>query len=441
MTEGKGKPMAQVEDLHGDEETQVFHIPLEERIGRTVLVAGTFDTKSRELNYMADALREKGIPVRTVDLSTSGKASASDVPALEVASMAPGGASSVMTGDRGASVSGMAASFAKWIAQERGIGGILSAGGSGGTSLATAGMRALPFGIPKLMVSTVASSDVSQYVGASDILMMHSVADVQGINRITEVVLSNAAHAIGGMVAGLPSAEARKAKAKEMRPAIGLTMFGVTTTLVQAVIKELEADYDCLTFHATGIGGRSMETLVDSGDIAAVLDLTTTEVADMLGGGVFPATEDRFGSIIRSRVPYVGSVGALDMINFGARNTVPEKFNSRKFVVHNAAVTLMRTTVEENRRFGSWIAERLNKMTGPVRFLLPEGGVSALDKTGQPFDDPAARAALFETIEREVTQTQTRRVIRVPAHINDPAFVDAALKAFRAIAPTSPRRA
>ncbi|MGC3940742.1 ABC transporter permease [Roseobacter sp. EG26] len=432
-------PLAQ--KVTPEPEEDVFHIPFAERVGRTVLVAGTFDTKARELGFIAAKLRKKGVPVRTVDLSTSGKPSRADVPAMQVASMARGGTGAVMTGERGASVRAMADAFAKWISRERGIGGIISAGGSGGTSLATAGMRALPFGIPKLMVSTVASGEVAQYVGASDIQMIHSVADVQGLNRITEVVLSNAAHAMAGMVAGLPSAAARAAERKLMRPAIGLTMFGVTTPLVQAVGQALGKDYDCLTFHATGIGGRAMEGLVDSGDISAVLDLTTTELADMLVGGVFPADDDRFGAVIRTRVPYVGSVGALDMVNFGPRERVPEKFNDRKFVIHNAAVTLMRTTIEESRQCGNWIGERLNQMDGPVRFLLPEGGVSALDAPGQPFEDEAARAALFDAIEARVTQTGQRQVLRVPAHINHPDFTHAVLDAFHAIAPTLQRRA
>jgi uncharacterized protein (UPF0261 family)/ABC-type branched-subunit amino acid transport system ATPase component len=424
-----------------EKKEEVFHIPFAERIGRTVLVVGTFDTKARELGFIASRLREKSIPVRTVDLSTSGAPSRADVTPTQVASMARGGTGAVMTGDRGASVRAMGEAFARWITRERGIGGVISAGGSGGTSLATAGMRALPFGIPKLMVSTVASGEVTQYVGASDIQMFHSVADVQGLNRITEVVLANAAHAMAGMVAGLPSADERSAKRKLMRPAVGMTMFGVTTPLVQAVGKALEADYDCLTFHATGIGGRAMEGLVDSGDIAAVLDLTTTEVADMLVGGVFAATEDRFGAVIRTGVPYVGSVGALDMVNFGPRASVPDKFDSRKFVIHNAGVTLMRTTLDECRRCGAWIGARLNRMPGPVRFLLPEGGVSALDAPGQPFEDTAARGALFDAIEDSVTQTGTRRIIRVPAHINHPDFTAAVLDAFHATAPALQRRA
>ena len=268
-------------------------------------------------------------------------------------------------------------------AQEPRIGGIISAGGSGGTTLATAGMRVLPVGIPKIMVSTVAAGDVAKYVGAADIMMFHSVADVQGLNSITEQVLGNAAHAMAGMVAQLPSAEAREAKRKLARPALGITMFGVTTPAVQAITKRLEGDYDCLVFHATGIGGRSMENLGDSRLLSGFIDLTTTEVADMIVGGVFAADADRFGAAIRTGLPYVGSVGALDMVNFGPRDTVPEKFRSRKFVIHNPNVTLMRTTRDENRAFGEWIGGRLNQMNGPVRFLLPEGGVSMLDAPGQ----------------------------------------------------------
>lgn len=407
----------------------VFHIPYAERVGRTVLVVGTFDTKARELNYMADRIKALGLPVKTVDLSTSGKPSRADVTPAQIASMARGGTQSVMTGDRGQSVSAMAQAFENWIARERGIGGILSAGGSGGTSLATAGMRALPFGIPKIMVSTVAAGDVSQYVGSSDIMMMHSVADVQGLNRITLKVLGNAARAMAGMAADLPSSRADKSLGAETKPTVGLTMFGVTTPLIQRLTRQLEPDFDCLTFHATGIGGRSMESLVDNGDIETVLDLTTTEVADMLVGGVFRATEDRFGAIIRTGVPYVGSVGALDMVNFGPRNTVPDRFSSRKFVIHNDSVTLMRTTAQECQQIGEWIAQRLNQMQGPMTFLLPEGGVSALDAPDQPFHDPEARETLFATIESNVNQGGNRRVTRINAHINSEEFANAVLDA------------
>ena len=424
-----------------DDDRRVFAIPFSERIGRTALVAGTFDTKGRELKFIRDRLKALGIPTRTIDLSTSHQPSTADVTPLQVASMHPGGTSAVFSKDRGQSVTAMAEAFARWIAREARIGGIISAGGSGGTTLATAGMRALPVGIPKVMVSTVAAGDVRDYVGASDVMMFHSVADVQGLNSITEQVLGNAAHALAGMIAQMPTREVYEAKRKLARPALGITMFGVTTPCVQAVTKRLEADYDCLVFHATGAGGRAMEALGDSGLLAGFLDLTTTEVADMLAGGVLPADRDRFGAPIRTGLPYVGSAGALDMVNFGPRETVPARCQGRKFVVHNPNVTLMRTTPDENRAAGEWIGERLNLMEGPVRFLLPEGGVSMLDRPGGPFHDPEADAALFEAIEKTVRPTSRRVVERVRANINDTAFVDAVVNAFNAISPPVSKRA
>jgi uncharacterized protein (UPF0261 family) len=254
-------------------------------------------------------------------------------------------------------------------------------------------------------------------------------------------VLGNAAHAMAGMVAQLPTGEAAEAKRRLARPAVGLSMFGVTTPAVQAVMRALEGDHDCLVFHATGTGGRSMEGLADSGLLTAMIDLTTTEVADMLVGGVFAATGDRFGAAIRTGLPYVGSVGALDMVNFGPRDTVPDRFSGRKFVVHNPNVTLMRTTPAENKAAGEWIGARLNAMNGPVRFLLPLGGVSALDAPGQPFHDPDADAALYAAIESTVRQTPQRQVLRVPGNINDASFTDAVVAAFRAITPKIQKRA
>jgi uncharacterized protein (UPF0261 family) len=272
-------------------------------------------------------------------------------------------------------------------------------------------------------------------------MMMYSVADVQGINPISEQVLTNAANALAGMIAGLPNADMREAKRKLARPAVGLTMFGNTTPCIQAIQKRLEVDYDCLIFHATGTGGRSMENLVDSGLISSVLDLTTTEIADMIVGGVMAADADRMGAVIRTGIPYVGSVGALDMVNFGPRNSVPEKFKSRKFVIHNPSVTLMRTTRDENRAMGQWIGERLNQMEGQVRFLLPEGGVSMIDAPGKSFHDPEADNALFEAIEKTVRLTSRRSVARVKGNINDATFVEAALAAFASITPKIARRA
>ena len=428
-------------DAPPTETRSLLPLPFAERIGRTALVVGTFDTKGDELRYIRDRLRAYGVPTRTVDLSTSGKPSRADVTPGQVAAMHPNGSAAVFSADRGASVAAMADAFARWIDRERGIGGVISAGGSGGTSLATAGMRRLPLGVPKVMVSTVASGQVAPYVGASDIMMMYSVADVQGVNLITEQVLGNAAHALAGMIAASPSPEARDARRRLARPAVGMTMFGVTTPAVQGIVRRLEGDFDCLVFHATGSGGRSMESLADSGMLAGFIDLTTTEVADMMVGGVFPSDADRFGAAIRTRLPWVGSVGAMDMVNFGPRDTVPDRFRNRRFVVHNPNVTLMRTTPDENRAIGEWMGGRINQMEGPVRLLLPEGGVSALDAPGQPFHDPDADAALFGALEQTVRQTARRRIERVKTNINDDAFIVATTAAFLSVGPRRERRA
>ncbi len=397
----------------------------------SVYLAGTFDTKGAELGFIRDRLVALGVAVKTVDLSTSGNTSSANVPPHIVAASHPRGASGVFTGDRGEAVGAMAEAFEAWLVRQPDVAGIIAAGGSGGTSLATPAMQALPVGIPKVMISTVASGEVGRYVGAADIMMMYSVTDVQGLNRISRTVLANGANAMAGMLA-----ERRKAEPQhDDKPCLGLTMFGVTTTAVQQITGLLEDRYDCLVFHATGTGGRSMEKLADSGMLAAAVDLTTTEVCDLMMGGVFPATEDRFGAFIRSRLPYVGSVGALDMVNFGPRNTVPDRYRARTFVEHNPQVTLMRTTPEENARMGAWIAERLNRMAGPVRFLIPEGGVSALDAPGQPFHAPDADAALFDAIAGTLRETPARRLIRLPHHINDPAFARAIAGALDEIDP------
>jgi uncharacterized protein (UPF0261 family)/ABC-type branched-subunit amino acid transport system ATPase component len=399
--------------------------------GSVAYVAGTFDTKGRELMFLRSCLDRLGLRTVTVDLSTSGKPSPATVSPTEVARHHPKGSHAVFTNDRGAAVEAMTRAFERFILTRRDLGGMISAGGSGGTALATAAMRALPIGTPKVMVSTVASSDVKPYVGPSDICMMYSVTDVSGINRISERVLSNAAHALGGMLlnAGRDNGRAQS------KPAVGLTMFGVTTPCVQAVAKALEERYDCITFHATGTGGQSMEKLVESGLLSAVIDITTTEVADELMGGVFSAGPERFESIIRSRVPYVGSCGALDMVNFHAWDTVPAQFKSRNLYRHNQNVTLMRTTPEECARMGEWIVAKLNRMDGPVRFLIPQGGVSLLDAPGKAFWDPAADQALFSAIERGLRSSASRKLVKVPYNINDAGFVDALLQQFREIEP------
>lgn len=394
-------------------------------------VCGTFDTKGAELQFMAGLLRAAGLPVLAVDLGTLKVGEAVDVTAAEVAAHHPEGARAVLGGDdRGAAVAAMATAFARFSATRQDIGGMIGAGGSGNTALLAPAMRSLPVGTPKVLVSTVASGNTAPYVGPADIAMVYSVTDVQGLNRISRRVLGNAAHALAGMMRfAIP------APAAADKPAVGLTMFGVTTPCVQAVTAALEDRYDCLVFHATGTGGRSMEKLVDSGLVAGVIDVTTTEVADFLLGGVFACTDDRLGAVARTGVPYVGSVGACDMVNFGAIETVPERFSGRNLYVHNPQVTLMRTTPEENAAIGRWIGERLNACEGEVRFLLPEGGVSLIDAPGKPFHDPAADAALFEALEATVQQTGRRRVTRLPQALNDPAFAAALVAAFAEVAP------
>ncbi|MFY9969509.1 MAG: ABC transporter permease [Roseiarcus sp.] len=401
----------------------------------TVLVVGTLDTKGPELRFIRDIVAGSGLRTRLVDVSTSGKLATCDVTAQEVALNHGRGGSSVFGRERGASVAAMAEAFEAFVRRQSEVVGIIGAGGSGGASIVAPAMRALPIGTPKVLISSVASGDVGRYVGPSDITMMYSVTDVQGLNRISRQVLANGAQALVGMVKARLEERKTDGKARSggERPAVGLTMFGVTTPCVQQVAKALEGDWECLVFHATGVGGRSMEKLIDSGLLTGVVDITTTEVADMLMGGVFPADEDRFGAVIRTRTPYVGSVGALDMVNFGAPETAPAAYKGRLMHAHNPQVTLMRTTRDENDRMGRWIGERLNRMDGPVRFLLPELGVSALDAAGEPFWDPDADAALFKALEQTVRQTANRQLVRVRRHINDPEFAAAVVETFRAL--------
>ncbi len=390
----------------------------------TVLVVGTGDTKSEELSYIKQVIENSGVSAKFVDVGTTGHESTADVKPEEVAAYHPDGADAVRSDDRGEAVAAMATALEAYVvANADGIAGIIGAGGSGGTALVTQAMRSLPVGVPKLMVSTVASANVAPYVGPSDIAMMYSVTDVAGINRISRQVLGNAANAMAGMVGNsIPPSSGDL-------PPIALTMFGVTTTLVTRLAEELADRFEPLVFHATGTGGQSMEKLVDSGMVVAVLDMTTTEIADLVVGGVFSAGSDRIGAIARTGVPYVGSVGALDMVNFGALETVPAKFADRNLHVHNSEVTLMRTSPAESTAIGEFIADKLNACDGPVRFLLPEGGVSMIDAPGQPFYDPEANDALFAAIESNVVETPRRTVRRVLANINDEAFVEAVLEA------------
>lgn len=392
-----------------------------------IYVVGTADTKGEELAYLASRIAAAGGRPLTIDVGTGKPSLTPDIAASEVAASGPAGtAAALASGDRGRAVAAMAAAFARFAAQRDDIAGIVGIGGGGGTSIVTSGMRELPLGLPKLMVSTLASGDVGPYVGVSDITMMPSITDMAGLNRISRVVLDNAASAITAMAA-------RPHQAADGKPAIGLTMFGVTTACVTEIVEHLKGEYDCLVFHATGTGGRTMEKLADSRFIAGVIDITTTEICDLLFGGVLPAGEDRLDVIARRGLPYVGSVGALDMVNFWAPETVPEKYRGRLFYNHNSNVTLMRTTAQECRALGEWIGRKLNACEGPVRFLIPENGVSAFDIEGGAFWDPDADAALFASLEATVQQTEARRIERLPLHINDPKFAAAAVAAFRDI--------
>jgi uncharacterized protein (UPF0261 family) len=402
---------------------------------KRVWVAATLDTKSDEAEYLCGLLETAGLAVALADLSTSGNPAITvrstkgclRLSPAEIADHHPQGKNAVFTGDRGSAIAAMTEAFARFVQTRDDIGAMLGIGGSGGTALISRGMRALPIGVPKLMVSTMASGNVAAYVGPSDITMMYSVTDMAGLNRISRRVLGNAAHAVAGMML-------RTVPPQDLeRPALGLTMFGVTTPCVQQISRLLNSRFDCLVFHATGTGGQSMEKLLDDGYISGVLDITTTEVCDHLMGGVLPCTDDRFGAVARTRAPYVGSCGALDMVNFAAPETLPERYRGRKFYPHNPQITLMRTTVEENIQQARWIAERLNRCEGEVRFLLPMGGVSALDAPGQAFWDLAADAALFDTLASEFRQTEHRKLVRVPCHINDSLFAETAVKEFFAI--------
>jgi len=393
-------------------------------------VIGTCDTKYHELAYVRDLIKEAGVEAVLVDVGIKPHDHQVDVTRCEVASCHPDHKDFLETvQDRGEAIIAMSAALEAFIHTRNDIGGVIGLGGSGGTSLVTTGMRQLPIGVPKIMVSTVASANVAPYVGPNDICMMYSVTDVAGINRISRVVLGNAAHALAGMI------KERIPEKNDVKDLLGMTMFGVTTPCVNQLMERLEDDFDCLVFHATGTGGQSMEKLIDSGVMKRVIDVTTTEICDLLMGGVFSAGEDRIGAVIRSGIPYVGSCGALDMVNFGAMDTVPEKYKSRNLYVHNPQVTLMRTTPEENKAMGEWIGRKLNRCSGPVRFLLPEKGVSMIDAPDKPFYDIRADEALFRAIETTVEESPERRVVRVPYNINDPEFVSALVENFREINP------
>lgn len=391
----------------------------------SVYAIATMDTKGEEIAYIAGLLKAIGVNVLTLDVGT--RESPTVAPDISRESISAGRA--ISTTDRGEAVTEMSQALREFLLNQCAQGkvaGVIGIGGSGGTALITTAMRSLPIGLPKLMVSTVASGNTAPYVDSSDITMMYSVVDIAGLNAVSERILANAAHAIAGMVQhSIP-------KSRRL-PTLGMTMFGVTTPCVTHVRHMLEkTGFDCLVFHATGTGGRAMEQLVESGLIGGVLDITTTEVADEIVGGVFPAGPKRFEKLLERRIPLVLSLGAVDMVNFGSIETVPPQFKNRRLYKHNAQVTLMRTTVEENILIARWIAGKLNTAHSPWDLLLPLGGVSMLDAPGQPFWDPTADQALFEELERCLQVNESRKVHRLPLHINDPLFAEALCNTFLA---------
>jgi uncharacterized protein (UPF0261 family) len=390
---------------------------------KTVVLVGTLDTKGEEYAYLRERLALHGVRTLLVDVGTLEPPRAEpDIDRREVAAATGVDLDELARArDRGGAVSAMAdaaAALIRRLYDEGRCDGVLAAGGSGNTAIATSAMRALPVGVPKLMVSTMAAGDTRDYVGAGDVTLMASVTDVAGINSISGRILANAAAAIAGMV------DAPPIDLGEQRPLIGATMFGVTTPCVTAAREALEQrGYEVLVFHATGTGGAAMEGLIDSGFIVGVLDITTTELCDRLVGGVLAAGPERLEVAGRKGVPQIVSLGALDMVNFGARDTVPPQFESRNLYVHNPSVTLMRTTPEECAELGRIIARKLAGARGPVALFVPLKGVSAIDVEGGPFYDPAADEALFDALRENLSPNVALH--ELDHNINDPEFARA----------------
>jgi uncharacterized protein (UPF0261 family) len=392
----------------------------------TIAVLGTLDTKGIEHAFLADRIRERGHQVVMIDVGTLGEPQVrSDIPRAEVA--AAGGIELgplAARQDRGESVTAMtraAPALVTRLASEGRIQGIISLGGGGGTAIGTAAMRALPIGFPKLMVSTLASGNTAPYVGAKDIVMFPSVVDVAGLNRVSREILARAAGAICGMV------EARWPTGED-RPIVVASQFGNTTRCVEHARELLErAGYEVLVFAAVGTGGRTMESLIESGMIAGVLDITTTEWADELVGGVLSAGPHRLEAAARCGVPAIVTPGCLDMVNFGSPESVPVKFQGRRIYAHNPQVTLMRTTPEECVELGRILSDKLNASRGPVTVLIPLRGISVISAPGQPFHDPAADEALFSTLKKRLRPGIT--VVELDANINDPVFAEACVAA------------
>jgi uncharacterized protein (UPF0261 family) len=388
-----------------------------------VVIIGTLDTKAEELGFARDIIDSQGVDVHIVDTGVM------DNPGFEPGTSAGEVAEAADTSlehlrkkaDRGEAMEAMsrgAATVATRLHEENVLDGVLGLGGSGNTSIATTAMRALPVGVPKLMVSTMAAGDTEPYVGAKDVTMMYSVADIEGLNQLSRRVIANAALAVVGMVGNEPDITV------EDKPTVGITMFGVTTPCVQTVRQHLESEgYETIIFHATGTGGRAMENLLRQGVIDGVLDVTTTEWADELVGGVLSAGPERLDAAAETGTPQVVSTGALDMVNFGPRDSVPDEFEGRQFHIHNPQVTLMRTTPAENAELGEIIAEKLNAATGPTALALPLGGVSMIDVEGEDFYDPEADEELFDALRTHLDEGI--ELLEMETAINDEAFAEA----------------
>ncbi|CAN5589098.1 Tm-1-like ATP-binding domain-containing protein [soil metagenome] len=389
----------------------------------TVVMVGTLDTKGKEYDFLRDRLRQHEVETILVDTGIMEEPQAEpDITREEVAREAGADVEELAAiGDRGAAVETMAQGTGEVLQrlyEEGRLDGVLGLGGSGGSALVTQAMRELPVGVPKLMVSTMASGDTRPYVGAVDVTMMYSVVDIAGINQVSAKILSNAAGAIAGM------AKSETPESQEGKPLVGASMFGVTTPAVETARERLEElGYEVLVFHATGTGGQSMEALMHDGFLSAALDLTTTELADDLVGGVLSAGPNRLEAAGELGLPQVVSLGALDMVNFGPEESVPQEFRDRNLYVHNPTVTLMRTTAEECAELGRRIARKLNVSTGPVTLFIPLQGVSLIDAEGQPFHDPDADRALFDALREHLDENV--EVEEMEANVNDPEFATA----------------
>jgi uncharacterized protein (UPF0261 family) len=390
---------------------------------KRILLIGTFDTKGDEFGFVRDLIQARGHEILLLDAGVAGEPRIT--PDISSAEVARAGGSSLeelrRQGDRGRAIEVMIAGVQSLVPELYEAGrfdGVLSLGGGAGTNIGTAGMRELPVGVPKVMVSTLASGDVRPFVDIKDITMIYPVVDIAGLNKLSRRILANAAGAVCGMVE-------QEIPVAEEKPLVAATMFGVTTPCVNAVREKLDQEgYELLVFHATGTGGRAMEGLIEDGYFRAVADMTTTEWADEVVGGVLSAGPERMEAAAKAGIPQVISVGALDMVNFHAMDTVPGKFKNRTLYKHNPTVTLMRTTPDECREIGRRIAGKLNGSKAPVILLLPLRGVSAIDREGQPFHHPEADRALFESLKTHVNSSV--QVIELDQHINDPEFADVA---------------